>query len=168
MGLLSKGSIEKMKIESFPSRMWQRLGGSRLGRWVFSKAVCWRVPYFSSISPFFIEYNKNRVKVGMNKSKKVTNHIGTIHVIAIANLCELAAGTLMEGFLDPSLRWIPKGMNIKYIKKANSTLNATAVMPNDIRKNEVCDIIVPVIVTDENQIEVVRADIIMYLTPNKS
>ena len=168
MGLPRKGLIEKMKIESFPSKMWQRLGGSRLGRWVFSKAVCWRVPYFSSISPFFIEYNKNSVKVGMSKSKKVTNHIGTIHVIAIANLCELAAGTLMEGFLHPSLRWIPKGMNIKYIKKANSTLNATATMPNDIKENEVRDVIIPVVVIDENQIEVVRADIIMYLTPKKS
>ena len=104
----------------------------------------------------------------MSKSKKVTNHIGTIHVIAIANLCELAAGTLMEGFLHPSLRWIPKGMNIKYIKKANSTLNATATMPSDIKENEVRDVIIPVVVIDENQIEVVRADIIMYLTPKKS
>ena len=38
MGLPKTGLIEKMKKESFPSRMWQRLGGSRLGRWVFSKA----------------------------------------------------------------------------------------------------------------------------------
>jgi hypothetical protein len=29
MGLPKTGLIEKMKKESFPSRMWQRLGGSR-------------------------------------------------------------------------------------------------------------------------------------------
>jgi len=91
--------------------------------------------------------------------------MGTIHVIAIANLCELAAGTLMEGFLHKSLRWIPKGMNIEYLKKANSRLNAIAMMPKNIEHNRKSDVAIPISVRDSNDTEVVRAEIIMYLTP---
>ena len=101
----------------------------------------------------------------MKKSRKITNHLGTIHVIAIANLCELAAGTLMEGFLHKSLRWIPKGMNIEYLKKANSRLNAIAIMPKNIEQNKKSDVAISVSVRDSNDTEVVRAEIIMYLTP---
>ncbi len=124
-----------------------------------------RVPYFASISPYFIDYNPEFVKVGMKKNRKITNHMGTIHVIAIANLCELAAGTLMEGFLHKSLRWIPKGMNIEYLKKANSRLNAIAMMPKNIEHNRKSDVAIPISVRDSNDTEVVRAEIIMYLTP---
>jgi len=155
-----------MHEKSLPLKAWEKIGHNVLGRWLFAKAVCWRVPYFSSISPTFIEYNETEVVVGMKKKKKVTNHLGTIHVIAIANLCELAAGTLMEGALISSMRWIPKGMNIQYLAKANSILKATATMPL-IQEGVVNDVIVPVSVTDEDGIEVVRADIIMYLTPKK-
>jgi len=155
-----------MHQKSLPLKTWEKIGHNALGRWLFAKTVCWRVPYFSSISPSFVKYNKTEVVVGMKKKKKVTNHLGTIHVIAIANLCELAAGTLMEGGLISSMRWIPKGMNIRYIAKANSDLKATATMPL-IQEGVVNDVIVPVSVIDEDGIEVVRADIIMYLTPKK-
>ncbi|MEC9415521.1 MAG: hotdog fold domain-containing protein [Pseudomonadota bacterium] len=155
-----------MHQKSLPLKAWEKIGHSALGRWLFAKAVCWRVPYFSSISPSFIAYNQTEVIVSMKKKKMVTNHLGTIHVIAIANLCELAAGTLMEGALISSMRWIPKGMNIQYIAKANSSLRATATMPL-IQEGVIHDAIVPVSVIDEDGIEVVRADIIMYLTPKK-
>ena len=137
-----------------------------MGRWCFAKAVSWRVPYFSSISPSFITYTETEVVVGMKKRRGVTNHLGTIHVISIANLCELAAGTLMEAGLVATMRWIPKGMNIHYLKKANSNLTAKAVMPR-IQEGEIADIIVPVSVLDTDGLEVVQADIIMYLTPKK-
>ena len=155
-----------MLQKSLPLRVWEKIGHNALGRWLFATTVCWRVPYFSSISPSFIEYNENEVVVGMKKKKKVANHLGTIHVIAIANLCELAAGTLMEGGLISSMRWIPKGMNIQYIAKANSNLKATATMPL-IEEGVINDVTVPVSVIDEDGVEVVRADIIMYLTPKK-
>ena len=107
----------------------------------------------------------NLEDISKTKNRKITNHMGTIHVIAIANLCELAAGTLMEGFLHKSLRWIPKGMNIEYLKKANSRLNAIAMMPKNIEHNRKSDVAIPISVRDSNDTEVVRAEIIMYLTP---
>tara|TARA_B110000116_G_scaffold272329_1_gene296660 strand:- start:2047 stop:2520 length:474 start_codon:yes stop_codon:yes gene_type:complete len=155
-----------MEAKSLPLKYWNKISHYRLGRWCFAKLICWRVPYFSSISPSFLTYSEASVTVSMRKKRGVTNHLGTIHVIAIANLCELAAGTLMEAGLMASMRWIPKGMNINYIKKANTTLIATAVMP-EVVEGQIADTIVPVSVLDANGIEVVQADIIMYLTPKR-
>ena len=155
-----------MEAKSLPLKYWEKFGHNALGRWCFARLVCWRVPYFSSISPTFLTYSKTSVAVSMGKKRRVTNHLGTIHVIAIANLCELAAGTLMEAGLVASMRWIPKGMNINYIKKANTTLIATAVMP-EVVEGKIADIIVPVSVLDSNGVEVVQADIIMYLTSKR-
>ena len=104
-----------MEAKSLPLKYWEKFGHNALGRWCFARLVCWRVPYFSSISPTFLTYSKTSVAVSMEKKRRVTNHLGTIHVIAIANLCELAAGTLMEAGLVASMRWIPKGMNINSV-----------------------------------------------------
>ena len=86
-GLFLKIASFKKMSQFSPSKMWRLLKDYSLGRWFFARAVCMRVPYFSSISPYFIDYNPEFVKVGMKKNRKITNHLGTIHVIAIANLC---------------------------------------------------------------------------------
>ena len=155
-----------MQTESLVLKVWGMIGGNQIGRWFFAKLVCWRVPYFSTISPSFITYSDEIVEVAIKKKRSVTNHLGTIHVIAVANLCELAAGTLMEAGLVSSMRWIPKGMSISYLLPANTYITARAVMP-EIKEGEKADVIVPVTVTDTNEREVVRADIVMYLTPRK-
>ena len=155
-----------MYQKSVTLRYWDLIGGNQIGRWLFAKLVCWRVPYFSTISPSFLEYSDEVVVVAIKKKRSVTNHLGTIHVIAIANLCELAAGTLMEAGLVHSMRWIPKGMNISYLLPANTHLTAKAIM-HVVKEGEKIDVVVPVIVMDANKREVVRADIIMYLTPKK-
>ena len=56
-------------------------------------------------------------------------------------------------------------MNIEYLKKANSRLNAIAIMPKNIEQNKKSDVAISVSVRDSNDTEVVRAEIIMYLTP---
>ena len=56
-------------------------------------------------------------------------------------------------------------MNIEYLKKANSRLNGIAIMPKNIEQNKKSDVAISVSVRDSNDTEVVRAEIIMYLTP---
>jgi len=146
---------------------WNRLKGHAAGRWLFSRIVCWRAPYFASIRPLFVHLGEGRVEVRMRKRRRVTNHIGTVHAIAMANLCEVAAGTMMEALLDASLRWIPRGMTIRYLAKANSSVIARAVMPS-IVNGESQDAIVKVQVFDSNGLEVVQAEITMYLSPRST
>jgi len=146
---------------------WNRLKAHAAGRWLFSRLVCWRAPYFASIRPLFVQLGDGSVEVRMRKRRSVTNHIGTVHAIAMANLCELAAGTMMEALLDPGLRWIPRAMTIRYLAKARSDVVARATMPV-LPRGEAGDAVVSVRVCDDQGMEVVQADITMYLSPRST
>jgi hypothetical protein len=82
----------------------------------------------------------------------------------MANLCEIAAGTLMEASVPRQQRWIPKGMTIEYMARATTDVTATARLP-ELIYGEPQDVIVPVTVLDQQGTEVVHADITMYVSP---
>jgi acyl-coenzyme A thioesterase PaaI-like protein len=145
---------------------WKKLSGSAFGRWLFSRVVCFKAPYFGSIRPVFDVLEPGRAIARMRKRRAVTNHIGTVHAIAMANLCEFVAGTMTEASVPTSMRWIPRGMQIHYLDKAETDLSATATLP-EIKEGEAQDVVVPVAVTDSNGKVVVRADITMYVSPRR-
>ncbi len=149
---------------SFALKIWNNLKGNVAGRWLFSRFVCFKAPYFSSISPLFHRLEAGLAEVSLKKRRKVTNHIGTVHAIAMANLCEIAAGTMMEASIPSSMRWIPKEMTIQYLAKAETNIRAKAVLP-DVEYGEAQDVIVAVTVVDTGGTEVVYADITMYVSP---
>lgn len=137
---------------------------SGFGRWLFTRVICWRAPYFSSISPRFISLEPGRAVVSMKKRRKVQNHIGTIHAIAMANLCEIAAGVLTEVTIPTSMRWLPRGMNIQYLAKAETEIQVDATMPEPSGMNPQ-DLVVNCDVRDASGKTVVSAQITMYVTP---
>ncbi len=103
----------------------------------------------------------------MRKRRSVENHIRTVHALAMGNLCELAAGMVIEVTLPPTLRWIPRGMTIEYLRKAETDVTATARLTKTEWLGGPESIAVPVSVVDESGTEVVRAVITMYVTPKK-
>ena len=148
-------------------QQWQRRAGSRFGRWLFARAVCRRAPYFATIAPRFLELAPALCRIAIPKRRAVENHLGTMHALAIGNLCELAAGMVTEVTIPQSMRWIPRGMTIEYLRKADSDVTATARLD----KNEWRDpgnVGVPVTVVDANGEEVVRAVITMYVSPRNA
>lgn len=88
------------------------------------------------------------------------------HAIAMCNLCELAAGTMIESTLPASLRWIPKGMTVRYLKKAETDLIAKARMSVPA-PDFVGDLTIPVQVHDGKGGVVMEADITMYVSLRK-
>lgn len=152
--------------ESQALSTWNKLSGSAFGRWLFSRIVCFRAPYFATIRPVFDVLEPGRAVARMRKRRAVTNHIGTVHAIAMANLCEIVAGTMTEASVPASMRWIPRGMQIHYLGKAETDLVATGTLP-EIKEGEAQDIVVPVAVTDDRDNVVVRADITMYVSPKR-
>jgi hypothetical protein len=97
-----------------------------LGRGAFSLAFGLKAPYFLTIAPTVVALRPNHAAVRIRKWWGVQNHIGTVHVIAVANGLEMAMGALAEATIPPHLRWIPKGMELEYLALADSTLLATA------------------------------------------
>ena len=146
---------------------WRKLSGSAFGRWLFSRIVCFRAPYFGTINPVFDVLGPGRAVARMRKRRKVQNHIGTVHAIAMANLCEIVAGTLTEVSIPASMRWIPRGMQINYVAKATTDLHAEGLFP-EIVEGEAQDVVVPVKVMDADDNVVVTADITMYLSPRSA
>jgi acyl-coenzyme A thioesterase PaaI-like protein len=147
-------------------RHYQRLSRWPGGRWLFARLITFNAPYFASIAPRFHELRPGLCQVSLHKRRAVLNHIGTVHAIAMANLCELACGMLMEVTIPTSMRWIPRGMTIEYLRKAETDVTGSARLD----KKEWAgpeDIGVPVSITDRHGTEVVRAVITMYVSEKK-
>jgi len=145
---------------------WRRLETKPFGKALFSRAVCFKAPYFSSISPRFVELGPGRARVAMKKRRAVQNHIGTVHAIAMCNLAEIAAGTVTEVSIPPSMRWLPKGMTVEYLKKAETDVEAVATLP-PVGEGAARDVPATVEVKDSAGEVVCRAVITMWVTPRK-
>jgi acyl-coenzyme A thioesterase PaaI-like protein len=144
--------------------MWQRLSGTAAGRWLFSRLVCWRAPYFATIRPRFTRLEHGRCELRMPKRRAVLNHIGTVHAIAMCNMAELAAGTVTEVTIPGSHRWIPKGMNVDYLHKASTHLRARAVLQMPTQLGPAVELPVQVAVEDEAGLVVLNATIRMWVS----
>jgi acyl-coenzyme A thioesterase PaaI-like protein len=149
-----------------PAQLFEKSARWPLGKAAFSRAVTWTAPYFASIAPRFTVLEPGKAEVRMKKRRAVLNHLGTVHAIAMCNLCELAAGTMLESSLARGQRWIPRGMSVRYLKKASTDLTArTQVAP--IASDFVGDLVVHVDVVDARGQVVMDADINMYISRAK-
>ena len=106
--------------------MWRRLRRWPAGEWLFSRVVCFAAPYFGSIAPRITALEEGRCEARLRDRRAVHNHIGTVHAIALCNLAELCAGLMTDASLPRGMRWIPKGMSVRYLKKATGTLQGRA------------------------------------------
>jgi uncharacterized protein (TIGR00369 family) len=145
---------------------WQRLETKPFGKAIFSRVVCFKAPYFATIAPRFEELRPNFARVSMKKRRAVTNHIGTVHAIAMCNLAELAAGTLTEVSIPASMRWLPRGMQVEYLKKSSGGVQATATLP-EVAEGAGRDVPATVEIRDDAGEMVCRAVITMWVSPRK-
>ena len=90
--------------------------------------VARQAPYFTTIKPLIEDIQPGFAQVFMPKRKAIHNHIGTVHAIALCNICELAMGMAVESCIPKHRRWIPMGMEVNYIKKATTDMRATCDM----------------------------------------
>ncbi|MET0775739.1 MAG: hotdog fold domain-containing protein [Pseudomonas mandelii] len=97
-----------------------------VGPEAFSKMACQVAPYFNTIKPLISALRPGHATVQVPFSKEITNHLGSVHAIAMCNAAELAAGTMTDVSIPAGARWIPKGMTVEYLAKAKSDVTAVA------------------------------------------
>ena len=148
-------------------KIWNTISSKPGGKWAFSKALCLKAPYFSSIRPKFDELAPNYCQVSMSKSRHVLNHLSTIHAIAMCNMAELAGGAMTEVTVPATHRWIPNGMTVKYLKKATTDLVAVATPNSELDLSQPSEYSVNVVVTDTQQDVVFTACITMWVSAKK-
>ena len=148
--------------------LYRRMQRWPAGRWLFSRAVCFKAPYFASIAPRITLLEPGRCEGRIAHRRKVTNHIGTVHAIALCNLAELTAGLMVDASLPKGMRWIPKGMEVQYLAKATGTQHAVATPEQPIVAAEAGYALpVKVQVRDDAGTAVFEARIAMWVSPVK-
>ncbi|WP_336942865.1 hotdog fold domain-containing protein [Acinetobacter modestus] len=98
---------------------------------ILSKIVSRVAPYFQTVDPIIESLDTRTCSAKMKKRRSVENHIGTVHVIAICNGLEFVMGVLAEASVPSHLRWLPKGMQVNYLAKADSDIKLTATIDKD-------------------------------------
>ena len=149
-------------------QLFQRYGASRPGRWLVSRLICLRAPYFASIRPTIDVLEPGRCVVRIRDRRRVHNHIGTVHAIALCNMAELAGGLATDATIPDTMRRIPKGMSVRYLKKATGTMIATARVPTIAAAASGREAHVTVEVRDDAGEAVFDADITMWISPRKA
>lgn len=147
--------------------LFQRFGAHAPGRWLVSRLVCLRAPYFASIAPRIERLEPGLCVVRIRDRRAVRNHIGTVHAIALCNMAELSGGLATDAAIPAGLRWIPKGMTVRYLRKAKGTLTATARIDPIADDSSSREMHARVEVTDAAGETVFDADITMWIAPRK-
>ncbi len=147
-------------------RLWRKLETRPFGKRVFSWIICHKAPYFASIAPRMASLEPGRGEATIAQRRRVTNHIGTVHAIALCNLAEFVGGLTCDVSLPASMRWIPKGMTVEYLKKANGTQRAVATPAFPPREaGDGYDLPMDVVVTDPDGDTTFTARIAMWVSP---
>ena len=148
--------------------LYRRITRWPAGHWIFSRLVCFRAPYFATIAPRFVALAPGRCEVRIRDRRRVHNHIGTVHAIALCNLAELSAGVMTDATIPADMRWIPKGMSVEYLKKAVGTMHgiATPELATPVSDGG-HEWPVRVEVVDSADETVFRARVLMWVSPRK-
>jgi acyl-coenzyme A thioesterase PaaI-like protein len=155
-----------MAAEVHAMKLWRRLGDRPIGRWLFTRLVCLKAPYFGSISPLLLRLEPGLCEARLRDCRKVRNHIGTVHAIALCNLAELCAGLVTDVSIPRDMRWIPQDMHVRYLRKASGTITATARPSSGLGSAaEPYAATIKVVLHDESGQLVASADIHMWLSP---
>lgn len=148
--------------------LYRRLSAWPGGQWLFSKMVCFKAPYFGTVAPRITVLDAGRCEGQINDRRAVHNHIGTVHAIALCNLAELVMGLLVDAATPADMRWIPKGMQVQYLKKAQGRIRASAVLTAPLHSAATgYEVVVPVRLTDPAGELVCQADVTCWISPRR-
>lgn len=148
--------------------IYRRITRWPFGHWLFSRTICLKAPYFSTIKPRFVALEPGRCEIRMRDRRAVHNHIGTVHAIALCNLAELAGGVMTDASLPRGMRWIPKGMTVEYLAMARGPMHAVATPERAIETADSgYELPVMVEVTNTTGEAVFRARIMMWVSPKQ-
>lgn len=145
--------------------LYEKITKFPLGNIVFSRALAFKAPYFSTIHPLVTDLRSGCCTTEINDRRSIRNHLGTIHAGALCTLSELTGGLAVEATLPLGLRWIPKEMTVQYLKKARGKLigkcsiDVSILVPGDAR--------VPVEIKDKTGDTVLNAVIVFFISERK-
>lgn len=110
--------------------LWRRASRWPGGNRIFSMAVGVKAPYFATIRPRVTVVEPHRAELVITRRRRVTNHLGSVHAIALCNGLEGVAALLAEATVPADKRWVPRRMTVDYTAKASGNITCIATTPD--------------------------------------
>jgi uncharacterized protein (TIGR00369 family) len=146
---------------------WHRLGALPGGKRLFSVLVGQAAPYTGTLGANVLELRDGYARVRLRDRRAVRNHLGSVHAVALANLCEMTGNLAMAYSIPDDARFIVAGMSIDYLKKARGPITGESNCPIP-PTNDKTVFDVPVVLRDEAGDEVAKAVLRTQVGPKKA
>ena len=147
------------------SKMIQMIDKIPVGKTFFrSKVLGNVVPFTGNSSLKFEKIEADEVVISLKNNRSVQNHIKQVHACAMALVIETATGFVVGMNVPDDKILLIKEMHLKYVKRSSGKVKGTASLTQaqieQIKSEPKGDIAVPVILTDDEGKEPVKAEVI--------
>lgn len=117
---------------------WKLLAPMPFGKWMFSRLVGFMTPYSGTIGAKVELLQPGHGVISLRERRKVSNHLKSVHAMALMNLGELVTGLTLMNSLPNDTRGILTAIQMRYHKKARGLLSAECFceIPEDNTERE--------------------------------
>ena len=157
-------TLKRKNMASFLD-IYNRLQKLPLGGSLFNKGIGFVAPFFGKIHPNVVKLEPSLCVVQIKDRWGIRNHMGSINAGAMCTLAELTGGMALDATLSSNLRWIPKGMSVRYLARAKGRLEAVCAFDASLLKEG--DVVLPISVKNLKNREVFSAEITFYISQKK-
>jgi acyl-coenzyme A thioesterase PaaI-like protein len=137
-----------------------------------SKIFGWKVPFVGTAGIAFDELVPGRARLTLSNRRRVRNHLGGIHAVAMTLLAEAASGFVLGLSLPEDKIQLAKSLQVRFLQRAEGDLTAVATLSaaeiGRIRSEERGEVLVRVRITDASGNEPVACEVIWVWVPRRS